>query len=870
MSEAVCDGVTVPSIHRGTIVERVLQRPATALFLLHAPAGFGKTCTLAQIRADLATRGRPTAWVTCGRALRTEADVVRHLHRQLSDQGQDVGPADAGLSALLARIAPPLALFIDNANAPLDAALRAALRAAPDTVAAGVTLFWASRKAFAFADEKLLLDERVHAFDAGELLLTPAQAREFLRRKLGADLAASRLDRLVDFAGGWPAILGLLCRNAPLLDAVDEAQWPAAVAGGEIGRYVRDEVLGAYTSAWQDALRRTSILRTLEPRAVRAVSGASDAERMLGRLWEEGLIELGDTAHGPRQRLNRVLRCCLFGDLVMQQPVELFRLHRLAASWYDEAGRPLQAIAHALDGRDYALASSLLVVHGRTLLESGRMRRLSEWLDQLPDYCIAGSVRLQLLRVWSSCFIDGPHQALRHLRAHGLHESTDLEIVQHGLALQTLGLSMSDRHDEARAAGERGLARVPTQAPFADAILINALANVHWILGDPDRARALLKPTAGAAPASGFGAMYAFTIEGAMDIVEGRLRQARARLALALSNEHAPDEHAGRGNAWAGVVHASCVYESGDHAAAAVLLERHLELGRGAGQPDHLSLGLVLQSRIAWDRDDRDRALHLLNELERLGEKLGLQRLTAAAQLERARQYTARGNGAAARECIARAQDLLDWERQARLRLLSTDVDLPCIARLRLEAVEGDARAALAGLDTRIAQAEAQRRMRRALKLRIIRCGALFRAADASAFAAVRSVLMDCCAEGYLSILLEERAVIRDVLSAFAADPQALAMKKQDPILAEYLAQLLQRLRIERADRAGGAEAGLSVKEIRTLRLLAEGHSNKVMADRLFLSDSTVRTHLRNINAKLGARTRTEAVAIGRRLGILE
>jgi LuxR family maltose regulon positive regulatory protein len=61
----------------------------------------------------------------------------------------------------------------------------------------------------------------------------------------------------------------------------------------------------------------------------------------------------------------------------------------------------------------------------------------------------------------------------------------------------------------------------------------------------------------------------------------------------------------------------------------------------------------------------------------------------------------------------------------------------------------------------------------------------------------------------------------------------------------------------------------LTRKEIRVLQLLAEGYSNSVMAEKLFVSDSTVRTHLRNINLKLGARSRTQAVAIARRLGVM-
>jgi LuxR family maltose regulon positive regulatory protein len=61
----------------------------------------------------------------------------------------------------------------------------------------------------------------------------------------------------------------------------------------------------------------------------------------------------------------------------------------------------------------------------------------------------------------------------------------------------------------------------------------------------------------------------------------------------------------------------------------------------------------------------------------------------------------------------------------------------------------------------------------------------------------------------------------------------------------------------------------LTRKEIRVLQLLAEGYSNTAMAEKLFVSDSTVRTHLRNINLKLGSHSRTQAVALARRIGVI-
>ncbi|MEJ2488100.1 MAG: response regulator transcription factor, partial [Anaerolineales bacterium] len=61
----------------------------------------------------------------------------------------------------------------------------------------------------------------------------------------------------------------------------------------------------------------------------------------------------------------------------------------------------------------------------------------------------------------------------------------------------------------------------------------------------------------------------------------------------------------------------------------------------------------------------------------------------------------------------------------------------------------------------------------------------------------------------------------------------------------------------------------LSDREIEVLQLISEGLSNAIIASRLFLSLGTVKTHARNIYAKLGVHNRTEAVARARVLGIL-
>lgn len=62
----------------------------------------------------------------------------------------------------------------------------------------------------------------------------------------------------------------------------------------------------------------------------------------------------------------------------------------------------------------------------------------------------------------------------------------------------------------------------------------------------------------------------------------------------------------------------------------------------------------------------------------------------------------------------------------------------------------------------------------------------------------------------------------------------------------------------------------LSVREREVLALLARGLSNKELARELSVSENTVKTHLANLYAKLGARRRTEALAAARRMGLPE
>jgi DNA-binding NarL/FixJ family response regulator len=66
------------------------------------------------------------------------------------------------------------------------------------------------------------------------------------------------------------------------------------------------------------------------------------------------------------------------------------------------------------------------------------------------------------------------------------------------------------------------------------------------------------------------------------------------------------------------------------------------------------------------------------------------------------------------------------------------------------------------------------------------------------------------------------------------------------------------------------ADDSLTPREIEVLRLIAEGSANKIVADRLSITEETVKAHVKNILSKLDANDRTHAVTIALKRGIIE
>jgi DNA-binding NarL/FixJ family response regulator len=103
-----------------------------------------------------------------------------------------------------------------------------------------------------------------------------------------------------------------------------------------------------------------------------------------------------------------------------------------------------------------------------------------------------------------------------------------------------------------------------------------------------------------------------------------------------------------------------------------------------------------------------------------------------------------------------------------------------------------------------------------------------------------------------------------DVISAIYAAQDGLVL------LSAPAAEILAAVYDDRAlEVETGSSEEITSRETDVLRMLAEGLVNKDIATRLGISEHTVKFHISSILDKLGASTRTEAVALGIRRGLI-
>ena len=869
---------------RGGIVSRdpLFRRLAEAgrVTLVSAPAGSGKTCLLRSwtAAAGLADstawvplqgqqRDPQRFWLSVTSALRGTTAGGK-LVRKLS-----VAP-DLDGSAIVERLLEDLAaledrlwLVIDDLHELRCDALLAQLRLLVMRAPSQLRFVLATRHDLRLGLHRLRLQGELTEIRAEDLRFTLTEARAMLEAA-GVDLPSSHLAMLHERTEGWAA--GLRLAALSLAGHPDPERFAAGFSGSErtVAEYLLAEVLDRQPGPARRLLLRTSVLERVNGELAWLLTGDSGGDRILLELEAAGAFVVALDASKSWFRYHHLFADLLHMELRRTAPGEIPALHATAAGWFARHGYPVEAIRHAQAVQNWELAARVLADHWFSLYLDGRIATARELLTGFPAEVVTADAELTALTAASE-----------------MHRGS-LEEAGRYLAAATAGLASVP-------AGRRGQLRATL------AVLQLFLAHQRGDLpAIVEKAKRLLAPagSAGTAPL-GLGADLR-----ALALIQLGIAEAwTARLDDA-------EQHLEQGTTLASRIGRPYLEATGLANLAVAAIVRSVPL---AAEQSGRAIELARQH--GWSREPVAGTADAI-----LGSALVFQGRLAEAEpwLEDA-----------SRTCLAEAGPGTELEVSYMRGLLSLALgrhDQALAAFQAAERVTGllvtphmlatRVRAHLLQALVRLGQteraeqvlAEQEQREHGTADMRLTVGVLCLAQQDYQAAAAALAPVLDGSASMALdngvwmvsAFLLE--AIARDALGDQVAAGQALEhafdLAEPDALLLPFLLHpapaLLQRLTRHRTTHAALAAQILNLLsapaspspppgqprrlrepltggEARVLRYLPTSLTVPELADELYLSVNTVRTHMRHIYAKLGAHHRHEAVEQARALGLL-
>ena len=867
---------TTSTVPRHALFERLSRDGPGGVTLVSAPAGSGKTVLL-RSWIDHAGLGDHVAWVSVERderdAQRFWLTVVEQLRTAVGveaivDQLRPTPEFSGGavvdrLVLELGSLGEPVVLVIDDlhelASPEAHGQLERLLAHRPPLL----RVVLATRRDPQLGLHRLRLAGELIEIRASDLCFTLEETRELLATSQVA-LPDEGLALLHARTEGWAA--GLRLAMLSLARHPDHQRFVAEFSGSErtVADYLLAEVLARQPDHVRRLLLRTSILERVNGPLADALVGGSGSEQILHALEQANAFVVALDADRLWFRYHHLFADLLRLELRRADPNDVGQLHRTAAEWYAAHGHVVDAVRHLQAAEEWLVAARLLADHTFGLWLDGRGATLVALIAAFPADA-PPSPELAVLFAYREMAQGSLEDAAAYLALAERHaaEVADQHRQRFDVVLAVMRLWLARRRGDFATV----LEQVPALLGPTDG---ETLSDVG--LSNEARAAALMN--------LGIVELWAYRLDSAALHLEQALEQAR-RTGLAYV-EVGCLGHLAVLDAWQSFARvrqrcaqAIAIAEAHELSAQPILCVAPAMMGLvDVGQARFQAAEVWLDQAKVTLRADLEpatallfhRALGMLRVGQgrlhdalaafRAAERLQSMLLTPHALTAQMREFIILtllrlGRTAEARQVLA---DLSDHERrwgEARTALASVclaDRDAPAALEALGPVLDGTARVLHPGS------------LIEALLVHAVACDRLGDKQAAESDVERALDLAESDAQLFPFVLVRPRkllerhprhrtahaALLADVLDVLAGSPLPV------PVGAP----------LEQID-------ALSESEVRVLRYLPSQLSAPEIAGELYVSTSTVKTHMRHVYAKLRVHTRTEAVERARALGLL-
>ncbi len=873
---------------RPRLTHRLSASLECPLAVVCAPAGYGKTSLLGEWLASEAARTVPVAWLSLDDDDNDPTRFLTYLVSALTSTGVMDGnnllplmhsPQPPAAKVLLTAVLSRLESFPDRFALVLDDYHLITAQPIHDTMIflldhlpAQMRLVITSREDPPLPLARLRGRGQLAEIRADDLRFTPDEAGQFLEQMLGIQLSADQIRDLDTRTEGW--IAGLQLAALAMKGREDVDSFISAFTGSHrfILDYLTDEVLSRQPEPIRNFLLQTSILNRLCSSLCDTVTGSADGQVVLEEIERSNLFLIALDNERCWYRYHHLFADMLRRRLEQSRPDVIPEIYRRASLWFEQHGWLGEAVEYALIGKDSQLAVWLVERYGQRLRRIGEVETVLRWLAALPEATWLSHPRLGLIYAFmlarNNAVAKAEHvisiveQELLKEKQNPVEADWESLLGQAAAIRATLSLQAGHDGNLTIAVGNRALAQLHESDLYwrSWVILVIGIAYLESN-GDITKAEGCLDEAVrlGEQIDDVFIQMIAFFHLARIYTTQGRLRQAEINCRTLLQFASKPE--------W-------------------------------KGQPA-TGYALLNRSWLLYERNELEGALEDAIESHRVMKDYGLKSMSLASDISVARVRNAQGNTAEASGLIQQAAELI---RIYNMKLVFVDV-LAWQAWLWLKQENLSAAAEWAqsveptlqddlnpALEfehmtlARVLMAQGRLDEAQALLARLFsaanKAGRMGRVIEISVLQALAASLqgkMDEALESlvYALTLGEPEGYVRAFVDEGAAMAALLHEAKARGIAVGYVTKLLAAFDTPAVSASPFKPLtvtefeALSERELEVLRLVADGASNREVAEALIVSLGTVKKHLNNIFLKLDTHSRTQAVATARQQKLL-
>jgi LuxR family maltose regulon positive regulatory protein len=864
-------------VSRTALIERLNRGIRRKLTLISAPAGFGKTTILSDwiYQAQL-----PVAWISLDQSdndpvlfTRYAIAALRKIEPKIGETALDLlqlpqpPPYDAILYNLVQEIEDipqEFVLVFDDYHVIDTEQTHQLVELLLNNMPPQWHLVLATRVDPPLPLARMRVRNQLTEFRVSDLCFTEDETTLFFNTAM--DLNLSNRDIAVLRARTEGGIAGLQLAALSMQGRSDLSDFISAFAGDDrlIVDYLVEEVLSHQSANVQDFLLYTSILNRLSESLCDYVTERQGSQNVLDDLEKANLFLVPLDNKRKWYRYHHLFADLLRQRLKQKQGNRVSRLHMKASEWLESNDFKEEAIEHALAANEFERAAHLIEEYISAKWYGGGQVTLLKWLGELPSEFKMRKPNLGLCHA-RTLFQSGRQEAaeklIDHLERTNETPEASTNIVFQG-RIAAIRAYMATRKGDLPSISkysQQALEILSEEDSTWRSIIATSSGIAHDLQGD---GRAAIEAHFEAVEAAKkAGNVYLYLINRLWVTIAlkyaGRLPEAMSlcRQLLNEINDKSLTFNVAAVHVWG--TWGELLYELNALDEAHRYAKKGVELLEQGHDVSHLGHRYCCLAKILCSKEDLAGAEEIVSKMDRLSRSSVIPPwVTTQIKAVKARIYLMKGNTDAlvkwVEECGLKPDDACTWEH---------DVEQIMFARILIAQRRLDEAIELLG--RLIVENEKAGRRLNQIETLVIQTLACKKAKnEPKSMAAVKKALSLAEPGGYTRVFVDEGPPMAELLEKMLDAGEDLPRAFVKKLLPAFKLRRIAKHHVELAE-------PLSERELEVLRFIAAGLPNKKVTEQLFISMSTVKTHLRNIYGKLDVHSRTEAVAKAKELGIL-